>query len=180
MNKFLILIIFITTPCLSLDMKVEPIPNSTLKVEFPSDWNFSKPYDGDKYTSIRICLPTEEHGGYPAYPEFEFEFLDSNSKDETLAYLLKNKVSSRNIGGIKSIVFEDKIEARYLASDMSHSYATLKSTGFLVPIDKGHLICTLTTQAGDAHTTYIDELKTYCNSAIESSKHNSENSEQNP
>lgn len=54
MNKFLILIIFITAPCLSLDLKIEPIPNSTLEVEFPSDWNFSKPYGGDKYTSIRV------------------------------------------------------------------------------------------------------------------------------
>lgn len=179
MKIFLILIIFITTPCLSLDLKVEPIPNSTLKVEFPSDWNFSKPYDGDKYTSIQIYLPNEEHGGYPASPEFEFEFLNSSSKDGKLAYLLKNKVSSKNIGGIKSIVFKDKIEASYLASDMSHSYDTLKSTGFLVPIYKGHLICTLTTETEDAHTTYIDELENYCSSAVESSKQIKEDSERN-
>ena len=173
MNKYLIIFILFAAQCFSQEIKVESIPNSTLKVSFPPDWNFSRPYIGDgKYSSIQVYLPKEEHGGYPGYPEFEFEFLGKRSKDERLRYILKSKLSSKEIGGVKSKVFKDKAEVSYLLSDMSHSNATLQVTGYLVPINKGYLICTLSTQSGKAneHKKFIDILEAYCTSAVESAK----------
>jgi len=173
MNKFLIIFIFFVMPCFGQDTKSESIPNSKLTVSFPSDWNFSKPYIGEgKYSSIKVYLPKEEHGGYPGHPEFEFEFLESRSKDKRLKHILKNKHATKKIGGIKSKSFKYKSEVSYLLSDMSHSSATLEVYGYLVPISKGYLICALTTQSSEEieYIKYINVLETYCKSAVESAK----------
>lgn len=173
MDRFLALIIssVLSTQGFCQDMTTESIPNSELSVSFPSNWNFIRPYIGNgKYSSINVNLPKREHGGYPAHPEFNFEFLESNSKDKKLEQLLKMNHASINIGGIESKSFTSKPEVRYLHADMSHSYATLQETGYLVPINNGYLICKLTTNAKEEseHTKYINTLIKYCSSAVES------------
>ena len=175
MNKLLAMIIcsVMAAPGFCQNVITESIPNSSLYVSFPSNWSFIRPYLGNgKYSSIQVNLPKGEHGGTPAYPEFDFEFLDSDSKDERLRKLLRSELSPVSIGGIEVITFTDLLEASYLHMDMSHSYATLQVTGYLVPINNGHLICTLTTHSDEEsqHTKYISTLETYCTSAVESAK----------
>ena len=125
-----------------------------------------------KYSSLQIYLPKEEHGGYPAYPEFTFEFMETEGFKERMKYLGKNEFSSENIGGVESRFFNFKSEARYLLSDMRHAYDTLNTTGYLVPINSGHLICMLSTSSATKTELkkYINILRDYCISAIESDK----------
>jgi hypothetical protein len=173
MKKYLIILILLSAQCFSQDLKFETIPNSTLKVSFPSDWNFSTPYAGDgRYSSIQLYLPKEKNGGYPVYPEFEFEFLDKNSEDEKLRYILNSKPLPKKIGGVKSKAFKISSEVSYLRSNMSHSYAAIQMTGYLVPINKGYLICSLTTLAEkqNEHKKYSNFLEAYCIGAVASAK----------
>jgi hypothetical protein len=175
MNKVLTLMIcsLLATQGICQDMQTESIPNSDLHVSFPSDWTFIRPYlGGGKYSSIHVNLPESEDGGTPAYPEFDFEFLGYESKDEGLSNLLKSDLPTIEVGGIESKIFTDKPEVRYLLMDMSHAYATLQVTGYLVPINKGHLICKLTTHSKEEseHEKYIDALKAFCASAVISEK----------
>ena len=103
MNKYLICLIFFAAQCFSQDVKVEFIPNSTLKVSFPSNWNFFKSHNDDtKYGSIQLHFPDDKSGGFAASPEFEFEFHNEQSEDEMLINLLKSELSSKEIGGVES------------------------------------------------------------------------------
>jgi hypothetical protein len=175
MRRFIALIIcsILAAPSFCQEITTESIPNSELHVSFPSNWNFIRPYLGNgKYSSIHVNLPKGEHGGTPAYPEFDFEFLGPESQDKRLMQLVKTNLPFFQIGGVESKVFTDKPEVRYLLMDMSHSYSTLQVTGYLVPINKGSLICTLTTQSKkeNEHTKYISTLETYCASAVKSAK----------
>lgn len=175
MKKILSVIMcsFLTTQGVCQELQTESIPNSTLYVSFPSDWTFIRPYLGNgKYGSINVHLPKDEHGGIPAYPEFDFEFLGPESKDKKPYHLLKNDLPTIEIGGIESKIFTDKPEVRYLVMNMPPSYSTLQVTGYLVSIHSGYLICKLTTQAKkeSEHIKYIDTLKTYCTNAVNSAK----------
>ena len=183
MKNIIALIVYSFLPMLSFsqEMTTESIPNSELYVSFPSDWTFIRPYLGNgKYSSINVNLPEGEDGGTPAYPEFNFEFLNSDSKNTRIVQIRKSDLSSIYIGGTESKIFTDRPEVRYLLSGGSHAYGTLQVTGYLVPINQGYLICTLTTQSEEEseHTKYINILNTYCSTAVNSAKSPNKNSQQ--
>lgn len=163
----------LAVPALSQDMQSETIPNSALQVVFPANWTFIRPYVGNGvYSSIHVHLPRGEDGGTPAYPEFDFEFLGPNSKDEELDAILASELPKIAIGGMEALEFSKESQVRYLLSDMSHADGELAVTGYVVSVGGGHLICRLTTDAKkpSEQSKYLDTLKTYCASAIESGK----------
>lgn len=169
----LVTILVLAAPVLSQDMQSESIPNSELHVVFPANWTFIRPYVGNGiYSSIHVNLPRGANGGTPAYPEFDFEFLGPESADEELDALLNSELPKIVIGGADALEFSKTSQVRYLLSDMSHASGELEVTGYVVSVGGGHLICRLTTDARNPseQTKYLDTLKTYCASAIESGK----------
>ncbi len=155
------------------DTTTESIPNSPLAVSFPSDWTHIRPYQGNgRYSSLSVTLPKGEFGGSPMYPDFDFEFKDSDSQGRNIQSLDERKFETSEISGIEAHVFRDNPEVRYLLDDFSHTYDSLKVTGYLIPMKDGHLTCKLTTSSEieSEHTRYLKDLKELCSSAIESGR----------
>jgi len=173
MHKILALMIYLTTAvsAFAQEMTTESIPNSELYVSFPSEWTFSRPYLGNgKYSSIHVNLPKGDHGGTPMYPEFDFEFIGQESTDKKSDALRAIDLRVVLISDKEAKAFSDNPKVRYLHGDISHSYSELATTGYIIQINSGHLICTLTTSSKNEneHTKYISTLKDYCASAVES------------
>ncbi|WP_323847445.1 hypothetical protein [Microbulbifer magnicolonia] len=173
MKKNVILALFFTANVWAEEVSLQEIeiPNSSLSVRIPHNWNYSKPYIGDgKYSSVQVYLPKEDHGGYPGYPEFEFEYSDDRSENVEISSALKKMAKSTMLGEKQSYVFTETVEVSYLLSDMSHSNANLKVTYYFTQVGSGYLICSLRTlesQEGQ-HKKYSANLESFCRQAVTS------------
>ncbi len=173
MKKTIVLIAYLVmaVPAFTQDATTELIPNSELHVSFPSDWTFVRSYiGGGKHISLNVNLPKGDRGGVPAYPEFDFEFFGSESGNEKLKSLLGSSLPDVLISGVEAKEFKEKSEVYNLRRGFSHSYSELTVTGYVVPINNGHLVCMVTTQSNEEgeHAKYVDTLETYCASAVAS------------
>ena len=92
----------------------------------------------EQYKSVQANLPKEKHGGYPGYPEFEFEYLENADYKEQYDELISriNKyapdtkmydMNSLTVGTNQAVKFTYDGEVRYTLSDFSHSYAQVTS-----------------------------------------------------